>query len=223
MHTKRWANFGLFWLGVGLAAGTLIAGGAIYVAAVRHQEIISWFRDNKDAALAMGAFAGPVVAGVAAILSFTAITTAPRVQREIARDTIRMTRAQITASLYGTADHQWITVFLQTIAEMISIGAEYLDTSEKDPFTPDALRAIEERVAKIQLLVSSLEGAELRGLVHRLLMLSVSPEGETERDYNARRTDRGRVREEIVEKAREVIQRREGRLATYASGEAITR
>jgi hypothetical protein len=90
--------------------------------------MLVWFKDNKDALIAIAALVSPVVAVIgtviASIVSYRAVVTGPRIQREIARETFRMTRAQITAGLYGTSDHQWIVDFRQGIAEAFALGTK---------------------------------------------------------------------------------------------------
>jgi hypothetical protein len=172
--------------------------------------MLDWFHDNKDAVLAIAALSSPLVAMVgtiiAAVVSFRAVTTGPRIQREIARDTIRMTQAQITAGLYGAADHQWITDFRAAIAEALAIilQVHVLPPDESDKRAPDLLRQIEPSIAKVALMVGPIDGDDL---THRIV------------DYAESKGREGRqiARWSIINRAREVIQAREARLATYAS------
>jgi hypothetical protein len=89
--------------------------------------MLNWFAKNHVAVVAIGALVAPVVAVIgtiiSAVVSYWAVVTAPRIQREISHDTIRMTRAQITSALYGAADHQWIVDFRQAIAEVFALSA----------------------------------------------------------------------------------------------------
>jgi hypothetical protein len=150
--------------------------------------MIDWFSDHKDAAIAIAALASPFVVMigtlVAAMLSFKAITTAPRIQREIAqetarmtqeiaRDTARRTQAQIRAGLYGAADHQWITDFRAAIAEVLALGNEIM--SDRMRGSSEATLAFNRKytIAVTQIRLMSWDDAEeLRGLATEFVYLA---------------------------------------------------
>jgi hypothetical protein len=192
--------------------------------------MLDWFRDNKDAVVAIAALSSPIVAMfgtlLAALLSFRAVTTAPRVQREIAqetarmtqeiaRNTIRMTQAQITAGLYGAADHQWIVDFRQAIAEVMTLGVERQgDTVMGITPNPEGASTFARRLATavMQIRLMSWDDAAGTELQNRIT------------DYISQATKAGASAEvlgaranEVMTKAAEVIRRREAKLATYAS------
>jgi hypothetical protein len=132
---------------------------------------------------------GPVVALIAALVSYKAVTTGPRIQREIA----------------------WTTDFRAVIAEALALVAsdralpgEQRSTTSR----PDSIRGMETAQAKIALLVSEGDDDEFRKLFIRLLDVTAfgiaSPQGKAPDDDSAWET-----RQDILAKAREVILRRE--------------
>jgi dihydroxyacetone kinase-like predicted kinase len=187
---------------------------------------LDWFRDNRDAALAIAALAGPIVAVIGTLLSFKAVTTVPRVQREIARetammtqeiarDTARRTQTQITASLYAAADHQWITDFRAVMAEIMALTTEVrvvkstrrLDAEATATFT----RKFTIAMAQLRLMVSSESiGSKLAGEVGDYVDIILSPADPSEDEDRTT----GAVAS-ILPKAMEMIRQREARLATY--------
>jgi hypothetical protein len=138
--------------------------------------VMSWFRDNKDALIAVAALVAPLLAVIgtiiSAIVSYRAVVTGPRIQREIARDTIRMTQAQITSGLYGAADHQWIVDFRAAIAQVISVSAEHflVPDDKRAQRMPELGRELEMLAIRIQLMVSPPEdGEEFRELIRKMI------------------------------------------------------
>jgi hypothetical protein len=178
--------------------------------------MLDWFRDNKDAVIAIAALSSPLVAMVgtiiAAVVSFKAVTTGPRVQRDISRDTLRMTQAQITAGLYGAADHQWIVDFRAAIAEVVALGAErmgVLHDTDKSLDMAEYGRALAAASANTRLMLSEADEIEVSQRMVSYIR-GVTNEAASEEEIDSATSD-------LLDKAKEVIHRREARLATYAS------
>jgi hypothetical protein len=77
--------------------------------------MLKWLSINKDAMIALAALVSPLIAIlgglVSSVVSYRAVVTGPRIQREIADRQFRLTSSQMTASLFGAADHKWIDDF----------------------------------------------------------------------------------------------------------------
>jgi hypothetical protein len=192
--------------------------------------MLDWFRDNKDALLAIAVLASPIVAMfgtlLAALLSFRAVTAAPRVQREIAqetakmtqeiaRNTLQMTQAQITASLFGAADHQWITDFRVAIAEVLALGMERRSDRTMATLSPERTSTHTHRYAtalmQIRLMAwDDAAGTELQNLIAAYIGTATIKPDASPKEISA-------AADALIAKAAEVIRRREARLATYAS------
>jgi hypothetical protein len=150
--------------------------------------LLSWFAINKDAVIAMGALVSPVTAVVAAMVSYRAVVTGPRIQREIARSqfeltgmqlalqerAVALTEAQMSATLLGAAEQKWIEDLRETIAELEGLITErglIYDTQNQssDPsFQIDRALEIGNRldplVAKIRLMVGPAGGELTRSI-----------------------------------------------------------
>jgi hypothetical protein len=150
--------------------------------------LLSWFATNKDAVIAMGALVSPVTAVVAAMVSYRAVVTGPRIQREIARSqfelagkqlalqerTVALTEAQMSATLLGAAEQKWIEDLRETIAELEGLITEHgliRDTQNQSSerlFRIDRAIEIGFRVdlliAKVHLMVGP-AGGELTRLI----------------------------------------------------------
>jgi hypothetical protein len=147
--------------------------------------LLSWFATNKDAVIAMGALVSPVTAMVAAMVSYRAVVTGPRIQREIARSqfeltgkqlalqerAVALTEAQMSATLLGAAEQKWIEDLRGTIAELEGLITErgLIWDTQKQSSDPLFLinRAIEignrldPLLAKIRLMVGPADDGEL--------------------------------------------------------------
>jgi hypothetical protein len=169
--------------------------------------MLCWLRDNSAALTVIGALASPIVVLIGTVF------VAPLMQQRIARNTLRMTQAQITAGLYGSADHQWITDFRAAIVETLVLGAERLsDASKGARPSPEAVSAFARRftIAATQIHLMSWDdaGDKLHRLAINYTRLTMRADAVEEAAAAATA---------LVTKAAEVIRRREARLATYAS------
>jgi hypothetical protein len=124
--------------------------------------LLSWFATNKDALIAIAALVSPVVAVigtlVAAFVSYRAIITGPRIQREISREQFVVTNRQLAlqertgvANLLGAADQKWIEDFRETVAEQIGLVMERGIMSNVS-LGGDASRRMVEVAARFSLL-----------------------------------------------------------------------
>lgn len=98
--------------------------------------VLDWCAAHRDALIAVAALVSPLVAVggtlISAVVSYRAVVTGPRIQREIAQQqfrltnrqldlqerTIALTEAQISANLVGIADQKWIEGFRDAIAQL---------------------------------------------------------------------------------------------------------
>jgi hypothetical protein len=136
--------------------------------------MLEWFATNKEAMIAIAALISPIVAVagtvLASIVSYRAVVTGPRVQREISREQFELTSRQLdlqeramAANLLGTADQKWIEDFRVAIAELEGWVTEQgliVDTQKKtgNPnYDIDRLleitRQVEPVIAKVRLMV----------------------------------------------------------------------
>jgi hypothetical protein len=179
------------------------------------QTVRDWVHANLEALGTLGPYLNTLVTILLALISYRAVVTGPRIQREISRDTIRMTRAQITAGLYGTADHQWIADFRQAIAEVFALSSNRFLTTRAGLAGPQhGLVGIEDRIklsrdfslllAKIRLMVPQADGDELALLI-------------TDMTFGDELAKGGEDADRLVTKAKTLIEQREARLASYAS------
>jgi hypothetical protein len=148
--------------------------------------LLQWFAANKDALVAIAALVSPVVAVigtvVAAIVSYRAVTTGPRIQREIASDQFtlqeRTTREQFAltsrqldlqerieaAKLLGAADQKWIDDLRGTIADLGGLITERgmifhgQKVSGNPSFQLDRSVELTHRINPLQIKVSLLVG-----------------------------------------------------------------
>src|SRR5690348_2177972 len=104
--------------------------------------LLDWSAIHKDGLVAIAALVSPVVAVIgtvlAAFVSYRAVTTGPRIQREIASEqfaltsrqvavqepTVALTEAQMSANLLGAADQKWIEDVREIIVELHGILLE---------------------------------------------------------------------------------------------------
>ena len=98
--------------------------------------MLDWFAANKDALIAVAALVSPVVAVVggliSALVSYRAVVTGPRIQREIAREQFNLTTrqlelqersialagAQVSANIVGASDQKWVEAIREVVAEI---------------------------------------------------------------------------------------------------------
>jgi hypothetical protein len=87
--------------------------------------MLKWLSINKVAMIALAALVSPLIAIlgglVSSVVSYRAVVTGPRIQREIADRQIRLTSSQMTASLFGAAVHKWIDDFRETFSLLLSL------------------------------------------------------------------------------------------------------
>lgn len=102
--------------------------------------VFEWLRDNKDGALALAALISPATALVAAGVSYRAVITGPRIQREIAERqsaltsrqielqerTLALATRQLRANLLGSSAQKSIEAFRDALAEFIGVVGEKL-------------------------------------------------------------------------------------------------
>ena len=95
--------------------------------------VFGWLKDNKDGVLALAALISPATAMIAAFVSYRAVVTGPRIQREIAQrqfdlnnrqiklqeETLALATRQLRANLLGSSDQKWIEAFRDTLAELM--------------------------------------------------------------------------------------------------------
>jgi hypothetical protein len=100
--------------------------------------LVGWLKENKDAMLALAGLISPFTALLAAFVSYRAVVTGPRIQREIAQEQYRLTDRQIAvqeatvalsdrkmrADLLGSYDQNWIDTFRATLAELVQLIME---------------------------------------------------------------------------------------------------
>ena len=79
---------------------------------------VAWFKDNKDVLVAMGGLITPAVAFVAALVSYRAVVTGPRIQLEIASRQLALQEKIASANLLGAVDQKWIEDFRETFIEL---------------------------------------------------------------------------------------------------------
>src|SRR5262249_20693845 len=134
--------------------------------------------------VAVAALVSPVIAVigtvVAAFVSYRAVTTGPRIQREIAREQFALTSRQLAlqertavANLLGAADQRWIEDFRETVAELVGLVIQLMAillTQKHDVphFEVEKVREhgarLDPLIAKIGLMVGA-EGQELVSLI----------------------------------------------------------
>jgi len=97
--------------------------------------MLNWFTANKDALIAVAALVSPVVAVVigliSAVVSYRAVVTGPRIQREISQESLKIAARQValqeqslSANLIGIADQKWADGFADMAAEFASLMNE---------------------------------------------------------------------------------------------------
>ena len=97
--------------------------------------LLAWFAANKDALVAIAALLSPLIAVtgtvIASIVSYRAVVTGPRLQREISREQFGLTSRQLdlqertaVANLLGAADQKWIEDFREVLAELHGLITE---------------------------------------------------------------------------------------------------
>lgn len=136
--------------------------------------LLAWFAANKDALVAIAALLSPLIAVtgtvIASIVSYRAVVTGPRLQREISREQFGLTSRQLdlqertaVANLLGAADQKWIEDFREVLAELHGLITEagsiqraqkvLQDPAYKDERENELLGLIPRLVAKISLMV----------------------------------------------------------------------
>jgi hypothetical protein len=169
------------------------------------QAIREWVHANLEVLGTLVPYLTTLVTIILACISYRAVVTGPRIQREISRDTIRANQDQIRAN----QDHQWVADFRQAMAEAIALSRHYMLTITKPlhptPETVDDLvlirRELDLSVAKIQLMVPRAPGDELENLFDEL-----TPTEKPIDRYGS--TQRGRLRV-IMTLAQSLIEQRE--------------
>lgn len=182
--------------------------------------MLAWFATNKDAFIAVAALVSPVVAVIAAAVSYRAVVTGPHIQREISRetsrDTLRIAQAQITANLYGAADHKWISDFRDVVAEAIALGSKrFLMTRIQDAAAEKA-----ESFDVNQRLEVSLQLGLLSNKV-RLMVVDKQAADElatliVEMGFTNELARRAELSEKILDLSRQIIGEREATLRSYS-------
>ena len=149
------------------------------------EPLIGWLKENKDAMLALAGLISPFTALLAAFVSYRAVVTGPRIQREIAQEQYRLTNRQIAiqeatvalsdrkmrADLLGSYDQKWIDTFRATLAELIPLVMERMPIIDirknKNPeYQSERLIEIGNRIAlllvKLRLILGSSNPNHLR-------------------------------------------------------------
>ena len=113
--------------------------------------VFGWLKDNKDGVLALAALISPATAMIAAFVSYRAVVTGPRIQREIAQrqfdlnnrqiklqeETLALATRQLRANLLGSSDQKWIETFRDTLAELMGLVREKLPIMEARKQNPE--------------------------------------------------------------------------------------
>jgi hypothetical protein len=209
-----------------VAPGSCVAGGIAGRSSTptggEVDGMLAWFATNKDALIAVAALVSPIVAVIggliAAAVSYRAVVTGPHIQREISRDTLRTTQAQITANLYGAADHQWISDFRDVVAEAVSFGSKrfFMARIQGAPTEKVGSFDVNQRLEislqlgllsnKVRLMVVDKKAAD------ELAMLII------EMGFSNELARRAELSEKILDLSRQIIGEREATLRSYSIG-----
>jgi hypothetical protein len=184
--------------------------------------MLAWFATNKDALIAIAALVSPVVAViiglVSAIVSYRAVVTGPRIQREISKETLRTAQARITANLYGAADHKWISDFRDVVAEAVALGSKRFFMARIQDAAAEKVELfdVNQRLdishqlgvlsTKVRLMVVDKKAAdELATLI-------------IEMGFSNELARRAELSEKILDLSRQIIGEREATLRSYSIG-----
>jgi hypothetical protein len=191
-------------------------------------EVFGWLRDNKDGVLALAALISPATALVATFVSYRAVITGPRIQREIAdrqsafnnrqielqQGSLALATRQLRANLLGSYDQKWIEGFTDALAELTGLVTEMLpimQTREQHPeadFRPDRVLEILARASllinKIRLFLGSSDTRALAFSVDLRNWLSVHD-----------LTESAAMGEKVFATAVALIEEREKRIASH--------
>jgi hypothetical protein len=102
-------------------------------------ECFDWLASHKDGVISLAALISPLMALVAAMVSFRAVVTGPKIQLQIAQQQFNLNERQLTiqskavelqgkqisANLMGAYDQKWISEFRDTMAEAIATLGQF--------------------------------------------------------------------------------------------------
>jgi hypothetical protein len=184
--------------------------------------MLEWFAANKDALIAVAALVSPVVAVIggliSAAVSYRAVVTGPRIQQDISKETLRTAQAQITANLYGAADHKWISDFSDVVAEAVAQGSTRFSIARIQDVAPEKVepfdvnqrlnisQQLEVLSTKVRLMVADKKAAdELATLI-------------IEMGFTNKLARCAELSEKIFDLSRQIIGERDAMLKSYSIG-----